>query len=267
MLALIAAVALCAAPADKPKLVVTDLTVAGGLDASLGSALSEAVAQEISSRGVFTVVSSHEMTQLLGLERQKQLMGCDEDSASCVGEIAGALNARFVLTGTIAKLGQAYQLTLQMTDNEKARSVGRASRIVQSLDEFKAVLPYATAEATGVRPPEPPAKWPAYTGFALAALSAIGSVTTLLQALASETAIRREWDQGRSNPLVLRSLPQYRSDLADVQGQRTVAMFLAVGAGVFAVAATAYLYFTHQLPGSSNYAPLSSGGATTNFAW
>jgi len=79
-------------------LIVTDLTVAGGLDAAMGSALSEAVAQEVASRGVFQVVSSHEVTQLIGIERQKQLMGCPDDAQSCLSELAGALNARFVLS-------------------------------------------------------------------------------------------------------------------------------------------------------------------------
>jgi hypothetical protein len=82
MLVLLAAAVLCATPADKPKLVVTDLTVAGGLDATLGSALSEAVAQEVSSRGVFTVVSSHEMAQLraIGALARVHRLRADRDS-------------------------------------------------------------------------------------------------------------------------------------------------------------------------------------------
>jgi hypothetical protein len=37
---------------------------------------------------------------LLGLERQKQMLGCAEDSSNCLAELAGALGARFVLNGS-----------------------------------------------------------------------------------------------------------------------------------------------------------------------
>ncbi len=264
MLALLAACLLHAAPpAEKPRLIVTELTVAGGLDPKLAASVTDAVAQEIASRGVFQVLSAHDVAQLVGLERQKELLGCSEESTSCLGELAGALNARFVVSGTLAKLGDAYQLTLQMLDNEKAKPVGRASRIVQNLDEFKAVLPYATAEATGVRPPEPPAKWPAITAYSLGAVAAIGALATAFQAYATETAIRREFATGRANPAALRSLADYRSDLDGVNAGLTLALGLTITAAVFVVGGTAWLYFTHQLPGGINYhlTPTPNGAA------
>ena len=37
------------------------------------------------------VMTSGEVAQVIGLERQKQLLGCSETGASCMAELAGAL--------------------------------------------------------------------------------------------------------------------------------------------------------------------------------
>ena len=54
---------------------------------------------------------------MLGIERQKQLVGCGEDSSSCMAELSGALNARYVLGGSVSRFGDALQLNLPLFDN------------------------------------------------------------------------------------------------------------------------------------------------------
>src|SRR5947207_17625 len=92
---------LAAAPAEptaKPKLIVLRLSVAGGVEPELGGAITEAVTTEVSARGFFNVLSSKDVETLLGVERQKQMLGCADDASSCLSELAGALGARFVLS-------------------------------------------------------------------------------------------------------------------------------------------------------------------------
>ena len=60
-------------------------------------ALGEALTQELSRRGFFEVISAGDIRALLGVERQRALLGCSD--SSCTAELSGALGARFVLQG------------------------------------------------------------------------------------------------------------------------------------------------------------------------
>jgi len=89
------------------------LTVVG-IDASRAGFYTEHVAQELASSGI-RVVTQKEIAALLGAERQRQLLGCG-DQSSCVAELAAALGSDGVLIGDVAKLeGGGYQVTLKMT--------------------------------------------------------------------------------------------------------------------------------------------------------
>jgi hypothetical protein len=55
------------------------------------------------------------VTAILGLERQKELLGCS-DGSSCTTELLQALGADFLLTGTLARLGGLLQVNLKVLD-------------------------------------------------------------------------------------------------------------------------------------------------------
>lgn len=71
------------------------------------------LAQQLGFQGV-RVTTSSEIQQLLGFERQKQLLGCSDSSASCMAELANALGVDGIVTGSIGKIGSAYQLNLKI---------------------------------------------------------------------------------------------------------------------------------------------------------
>ena len=86
--------------ADKPKLAVLDFQ-AQGVPAETAQALTTAASQHLASRGFFEVVTSADIQTLLGVERQKQLIGCSDSASSCTAELAGAMGSRFVLSGSV----------------------------------------------------------------------------------------------------------------------------------------------------------------------
>lgn len=60
------------------------------------------------------VISNRDIAQVLSFERQRQLMGCAEGmSESCLVELAGALGADVILSGSVAKLEGSYVVTLR----------------------------------------------------------------------------------------------------------------------------------------------------------
>lgn len=90
------------------------------------SLLSGLLAVELGAYEALEVVSGAEVRQMIELEGEKQMLGC-ESSASCLGEIAGALGARLVAFGEVGRLGTRTVLNLSLHDSATNKNVGRAS--------------------------------------------------------------------------------------------------------------------------------------------
>jgi hypothetical protein len=54
------------------------------------------------------VTTATEIAAVLGLERQKALLGCNDASTSCMIELANALGVDGILKGSIGKFGERY---------------------------------------------------------------------------------------------------------------------------------------------------------------
>src|SRR5439155_17203807 len=74
------------------------------------------------------VISSREIAMLLGVERQKELLGCHDDA--CTTQLAGALGAEKILSGQIGIIEQSVVFTLQLTDVRTAKVEGRVVKVV-----------------------------------------------------------------------------------------------------------------------------------------
>jgi hypothetical protein len=82
------------------------------------------------------IVTSRDISQVLGLERQKELMGCD--SSGCVAELAGALGADAMLVGTVARTEQSYTLVIRAIAATDATELASATVRARSEDELQA---------------------------------------------------------------------------------------------------------------------------------
>ncbi len=221
--------------AEKPKLAVLELTAAGGVDIKVAGALTETITQEVANAGFFSVLSSREVQTLVGFERQKQMMGCSEES-SCLTELAGAMGARFVMSGTLAKLGEAYQLSLQVLDSNKAQPVGRTVRIAKDLTALQAQIPFAVAEATATPPPAPPSRVLPYSLMAGGGLLVVGGAVVGLDGLSRDAALARE--VSADNP-VLKPISVYQREQQQIGFEKTISL-VALSAGA-ALVATGFL--------------------------
>ena len=84
---------------------------------------SEHLAQQLSLAGA-KVTTNREMSAVLGLERQRQLMGCnDAQNPSCLVELANALGVDAVLVGDVAKLEKKYQVNVKLISARSAEAV------------------------------------------------------------------------------------------------------------------------------------------------
>jgi hypothetical protein len=111
--------------AQVPRVATPGLRVIN-LDPQLGGFYTEHLAQMMSERGA-QVTSPVQIASLLGLERQKQLLGCTGESSSCLVELANALGVDAILTGDIAKLGEVIQINVRLTGAGNARPLASVS--------------------------------------------------------------------------------------------------------------------------------------------
>jgi hypothetical protein len=235
---------LLAATPEAPRLIVLDLQHLGAATQAEARSLDDVVVDVASRNGLYQVLSQRDVATLLGVERQKQLLGCDE-SASCLTELTGALDARFVLSGSLNKLGSSYQLTLQALDTRKNQPVGRSVRTAKSVDQLRGLLPWAVAEATGTPAPKAPSRvLPILLMVAGGLALAAGGVATF-QAEVSETAIVRELRPGAVPAALPRTLQDYRDSADELARTKSGALlFLVAGA----VAAAAGIWWFASIP-------------------
>lgn len=90
------------------------------VDAKLAEFYAEHLAQELKRQGL-EVVTKKETTMLLGLERQKALLGCTD--VSCMAELSSALGAEAVLLGDVARLKDGHQLNLKLISASTAKTL------------------------------------------------------------------------------------------------------------------------------------------------
>jgi hypothetical protein len=235
MIAPLVACVLAAAPIQKPKLAVLDLSPGAGVDATLTAPMVEAITGEVQRRGFFDVMSQRDIATLLGVERQRQLSGCNEQSSSCLAELSGALGARFVLSGTLARLGEAYQLTLNALDTQKAQPLGRSTKLAKDLETLQLLIPYAVAEATATPPPAPPSKVLPFTLIGAGATAIVMGLLLGTIALNTQGQIQGELEAGQTQIGVLKSRDYYDQQLAATERNKYIALGCLVGGAALAV--------------------------------
>jgi len=118
MLLSLVALSLAAAPVKTlaaPGLACTNV------DAKVGNSFLEHFAQQLAAQGSFEVTTPQQVQTILGLERQKQLLDCGDDS--CSTEIAAALGVDAVITGTITKTSGGYLINLRIFRSADAKAL------------------------------------------------------------------------------------------------------------------------------------------------
>lgn len=118
VLSLVIALGLAAAPV---KIASVGLTPTGGVSALSAEFVSEHFAAKLATAAGLQVTTRKAIVTLLGLERQRQLLGCTDDDTSCMTELAGALGADVVLVGELAQLDRSLQVNLRAMEASTAR--------------------------------------------------------------------------------------------------------------------------------------------------
>lgn len=113
---------------------------------SLVASFEETFALRLSQGGTVRVTTPRDVVTVLGLERQRQLMGCADDSTSCLAELAGALGSEGIVMGEVAQVGRVLQLTIKVL-SPSGKPLYSTLRRVKGEEAMLAVLDAVALEA------------------------------------------------------------------------------------------------------------------------
>lgn len=119
-----------------------------GYPEAVGDAYVGHLAAELGARGL-RVTTQGDVQQLLGVERQKMLLGCDEESTDCALELANALDADVIVTGSMTKTAEGYLVSLRFLSPKKS---GTLSTTTGHVDTERRLLEWLADQARLLAP-------------------------------------------------------------------------------------------------------------------
>jgi hypothetical protein len=107
------------------RLAMPDLQ-AVNVEAKEATFYGEHLAQQMKFPGI-ELITSREIGAMLGLERQKLLMGCGEAATSCMAELASAMGADAMVLADVGRIAGAIQVNLKIVSASKGTTLGTFS--------------------------------------------------------------------------------------------------------------------------------------------
>ncbi len=132
---------LAAAPVQLASLELT----ASNAPPETARSLSNTLASRMSDTGLVRVTTPADIAAALGVERQRQLLGCNE--STCLAELAGALGARGIVTGELARIGEVFQLTVRVLDSGTVAPIFSVIERRQSLEALLIAVDQVASDA------------------------------------------------------------------------------------------------------------------------
>ncbi len=146
----------------------------------LGGYVEDRLATQLRARGL-QVTTPSDLVAMLGLERQKQLLGCS-DNTSCYAELTDALGVSNVLLGRLTRLGTRFELDVRVIRQGSTKIIASDTRGIDDETRLGTLVERAAdALVDQLRPPPPPTpfRWKLW-GPVVAGLAAAGGGAGLL---------------------------------------------------------------------------------------
>lgn len=213
---------------------------ASGVDPTVAASVTESVTAEIAVRGYFDPISATEIQTMLGVERQKALLGCGEEN--CVTELAGAIGAPYVMSGSLVKLEGVFQLNLTVIDSKKSRTVGRSTKLVKDFESLRFQIPYAVAEASGTPLPPAPSRVLPYTMIGVGGAAMLGGGVVGIIALTDESVVKGELAADDMNrTVVLKPAKTYSDRLDTIATLKTISLVSLIAGAALVVGGIVFM--------------------------
>lgn len=222
----------------------------------LGGYAEDRLANRLGDLG-FKVTTAADIAALLGLDRQRQLLGCADESA-CSSEIGSALGVPLMLTGRVSKLEDRFDIDLRILRQRDGLVVARDTRRIVGLKGLGELMEAAGDSLAKQLEPKTPFAWRLWVPL-LAGTVAAGVGGTLWAQAELQHA---SYTGAGSVPVTsIRGLGNIDAKFAQLSTQRLVGMVVA-GAGVALIAGgVVWNALVPSLPVSVVVAPHGGGAA------
>ncbi len=110
-----------------PRLLVMDLKP-NGVSKEIASSLTDLLDMEIERGRLYQVFSQEDVRLILQNESLKQLLGQDDNTDESLAQIGRAINAPFLLKGSIGKIGNVYAISLDLLDVKEVKALKRINQ-------------------------------------------------------------------------------------------------------------------------------------------
>ena len=125
--------ALLPGPATAAEQIVVPEVATTGVEPMIATVVTELILEALLNRHGVKALGPSDVKDMLDVEQQKMLMGCDQNS--CMAELAGAMGANRVIAGMVGRLGSLFVVTLKLIDTQSAEVVARASRRFSKVEQ------------------------------------------------------------------------------------------------------------------------------------
>lgn len=125
------------------KVAATGINLVDGTEAR-AAFYTEHLADRLTEQGL-VVTSPRAVAAILGVERQRELLGCAEQSA-CLAEIANALGVEGIVLGDLARVGKVFQVNLKIIAAQSGRRLATFSASVDAEGELVTALARGAVE-------------------------------------------------------------------------------------------------------------------------
>jgi hypothetical protein len=276
---LVVAAALAAKPPAPVKLAAPGLSGFNVSPAEL-EFFTEHFAQQLTLQGL-QVTTAKQISSLLGLERQREIMGCKDAATSCMAELAAALGVEGVVTGSVGKFETSYRVNVSIVAASDGRTLaafssraGTSEEVLENLttaarqmagELFRTLRPGAGPSAElrtdraqaingNVRPAEPARGWGLRPHWWMPAVGA-GAMAALGTGFAVQAQLRyREIGRVTSYDDALQSAEEGKAN-------QTLALISYGAAGLGAAAAAVFFLSGDPAPAQVQLVPAANGVA------
>jgi formylglycine-generating enzyme required for sulfatase activity len=100
----------------KEKLAVMELKAKGDVKETVAEALSIEVRNTIHNQGEYEVLSKEDLAAIADRTRMRQSLGCDD--TQCLIDFGQAIGTKYMIAGSVSKLGKTYSIDLRLIDTE-----------------------------------------------------------------------------------------------------------------------------------------------------
>lgn len=127
------------------------------------------LANRLGERG-FKVTTSADIQALLGMERQRQLLGCTDESM-CSTEIGAALGVPLLVVGRVSKIEERFDLDVRVIRQRDGVVVARDSRGIEGVKRLAELMEAAGDSLARQLEPMTPFAWRLWLPLSLGVLA------------------------------------------------------------------------------------------------